>query len=40
MESSLPNLVDNFAAETHKITCKDCNCFLEDESVNDNLIKY
>ena len=24
----------------HEIKCKDCNCFLEYESVNDNLIKY
>ena len=24
----------------HKIKCKDCDCFLEYESVKDNLIKY
>ena len=24
----------------HKITCNDSNCFLEYESVDDNLIKY
>ena len=26
--------------EIHKIKCKACNCFVEYESVNDNLIKY
>ena len=40
MVSSLLNLVDNLTEEIHKIKCKDCNCFLEYESVNDNLIKY
>ena len=39
MKSSLSNLVDNLAEGIHKIKCKDCNCFLEHESVNDNLIK-
>ena len=24
----------------YKIKCKDCDCFLEYESVKDNLIKY
>ena len=37
--SSLSNLVDNLAEGIHKVKCKDCNCFLEYESVNDNLIK-
>ena len=37
--SSLSNLADNLAEGIHKVKCKDCNCFLEYESVNDNLIK-
>ena len=40
MASSLPNLVDNLAEGIKKIKCKDCECFLEYESVKDNLIKY
>ena len=40
MASSLANLVDNLAEGIYKIKCKDCNCFLECESVNHNLIKY
>ena len=40
MESSLSNLADNLAEEIHKIKCKDCECFLEYETVKDNLIKY
>ena len=40
MASSLPNLVDNLAEGIHKIKCKECDCFLECESVKDNLIKY
>ena len=40
MESSLSNLVDNRSERIHKIKCKDCNCFLEYESVNDNLMNY
>ena len=40
MASSLSNLVDNLAEGIHKIKCKDCDCFLEYESVKDNLIKY
>ena len=39
MASSLSNLVDNIAEGIHKIKCKDCDCFLEYESVKDNLIK-
>ena len=38
--SSLSNLVDNLAEGIHKIKCKDCDCFLEYESVKNNLIKY
>ena len=40
MASSLSNLIDNFTEEIHKIKCKDCDCFLEYESVKDNLIKH
>ena len=40
MASLLSNLSDNLAEEFHKIKCKDCNCFLEYESINDNLIKH
>ena len=36
MASSLSNL----AAEIHKVKCKNCNCFLEQESVKDNFIEY
>ena len=40
MASSLWSLVDNFTKGIHKIKCICCDCFLEHESVNDNLIKY
>ena len=40
MASSLSNLLDNLAERVHKTKCKDCDCFLEHESVKDNLIKY
>ena len=40
MLTSLSKLVDNLAEGIHKIKCKDCDCFLEYESVKDNLIKY
>ena len=40
MASSLSNVAVNLAGEIHKIKCKDCDCFLEYESVKDNLIKY
>ena len=36
MASSLSNLVDNLTEEIHKITCNDCNWFLDYESANDN----
>ena len=39
MQSSLSNLVDNLTEGIHKIKCNDYNCFLEYQSVNDNLIK-
>ena len=38
--SSLSNLVDNLSEWIRKIKYKDCDCFLEYESVKDNLIKY
>ena len=37
MASSLSHLVDNLAEGIHKIKCKSCDCFLEYESVKDNL---
>ena len=40
MASSLSNLVDNCVEGIHKIKCKGCDCFLEYESVMDNLMKY
>ena len=40
MVSSLSNLVYNLAEDFNKIKCKHCNCFLEYESIKDNLIKY
>ena len=39
MVTSLSNPVDNLTEVTHKIKCKDRDCFLEYESVKDNLIK-
>ena len=39
MASSLSNLFDNLAEGIHKIKHKCCDCFLEYESVKDNLIK-
>ena len=39
MATSLSNLVDDLAEEIHKTKCKDCDYFLEYESVKDNLIK-
>ena len=38
MASSLSNLVNNPVEEIHN--CKDCNCFLQYESVSYNLIRY
>ena len=40
MATLLSNLVDNLTEGIHKIKCKDCDCFLEYESVKDNFIKY
>ena len=40
MAISLANLADNLTQVIYKIKCKDCDCFLEYESVKDHLIKY
>ena len=40
MATSLSNLVDNLTEGIHKIKCKECDCFLEYESVKDNSIKF
>ena len=40
MASSLSNLHSNLTDGIHKVKCKDCDCFLEYESVTENLIKY
>ena len=40
MASSLSNPVDNLTEGIYQIKCKDCDCFLEYESIKDNLIKY
>ena len=40
MAISLGNLVDTLPEGIHKIKLKDCDCFLEYESVKENLIKY
>ena len=40
MITSLSNLDDNLSKRVNKIECKDCDFFLEYESVKDNLIKY
>ena len=39
MATSLSNSVDNLTEVIQKIKCKDRDCFLEYESVKDNLIK-
>ena len=40
MATSLSNLVHNLTKGIYEIECKDCDCFLEYESVKGNLIKY
>ena len=40
MATSLSDLVHNVIEGIHKIKYKDYDCFLEYESVKDNLIKY
>ena len=39
MATSLSNLVDNLTEVIEKVSCKYCDCFLEYESVKDNLIE-
>ena len=39
MATSLLNLVDNLTEGIHKNKCNEYDCFLEYESVEDNLIK-
>ena len=40
MAISLSNHVYNLTEGIHKSRCKDCNCFLEYESVTNSPIKY
>ena len=40
MASSFSNLVGNLMEGIRKIKCKDCDCFLEYESVKVSSIKY
>ena len=40
MTSLSSNFSDNLTEGTHKVKGEDCNCFLEYESLNDNLLKY
>ena len=40
MASLFSNLVDNLTEGIHRIKCKYCDCFIEYETVKDNLIKY
>ena len=40
MATSLSNLADNLTEQVHKTKCKGCDCFLEYESVKNNLIQY
>ena len=39
IKTSLWKLVANLTEGIHKNKCKDCSCFLEYESVKDNLVK-
>ena len=40
MVSSSSNLTDNLAEGISNSKCKNCDCFLEHESVKDNLVIY
>ena len=40
MVTLLSKLADNLTEGIHTIKCKYCDCFLEYESVKDNMIKY
>ena len=39
MATLLSKVVDNLREGIHTIKCKDCDCFLQYESVKDNLIR-
>ena len=39
MATLLSNIADDLTERIHKIKCKDYDCFLEYESVKDNLTK-
>ena len=39
MACSFSNLVHNLAEQIHKFKCQDCGCFIEYESLKDNLRK-
>ena len=38
MTTLLSNLVDNLTEGIHKIKCKDWDCFIENETVKDDLL--
>ena len=40
MATLLLNLLDDLTEGIHKIKWKDCDCFLEYETVKDNSVKY
>ena len=40
MANSLSNIFDNLEEGIHNIKFNDCDCFLEYESVEEDLIKY
>ena len=40
MASSLSNFVYKLVEGVNKTKCKDCDCFFEYESINENLINY
>ena len=40
MTISLSNIINYLTEGICKIKCKDCDCFLQYQSVNNNLIKY
>ena len=40
MATSLTKRVDCLSEGTHRIKCKNCNCFLKYENVKNNLMKH
>ena len=40
MAISLSNIINYLTEETCKIKCKECDCFLQHQSIKNNLIKY